>query len=113
MYRLRKRQQGTHRLFQCSRQDTSAGVPQHPPRQKQGAVRLIGQAASSAANLWRGGAFAQDWQGSQGAKGASSQVPQDIGNHGHRQRYARRAGAEAPRSRQNRHHYALCHGQPE
>ena len=113
MYRFRQRQQGTHRLFQCPRQDSPAGVPQQPPRQKQGPLRLIGQATSSAANLGRGGAFAQDWQRSQGAKGASPQVPQDIGHHGHRQRHARRAGAEAPRSCQNRHHHALCHGQPE
>ena len=46
-------------------------------------------------------------------QGTPTQVSPHIGNDGHRQRYAHRAGTTLAWTRQNRHYAALCHGQPE
>lgn len=46
-------------------------------------------------------------------QGIPTQVSTHIGNDGHRQRYAHRAGTTLTWTRQNRHDAALCHGQSE
>ena len=46
-------------------------------------------------------------------QGTPTQVSPHIGNDGHRQRYAHRAGTTLTWTRQNRHYAALCHGQSE